>query len=1386
MTPDSPNWIVMGEPASPAEQAALDAFRELLPEDGLTRAWVNLTFLDLDGRAGEVDVLLLTKRGFFVVELKGWHGTIAGNQQSWHQITPGGQVRHFANPLKLTILKAKRLKSLLQQVHPNAPVPYLGALVVMHGQGSTIKLDELGRTHVLALNGYHLSGGLPTFGSFLTSQADNPHHMVDRPTATAARKACERAGFTATPRQRRIGQYVLDDGDPVAVGQDWQDFVVTHPALDLKRRLRLFDVPPQTSPDERQRIEAGARRELRLTEPLHHDGVDRPLDYLVTDSGPALLFDDWPDAQPLDQFLASRGDSLDFDTRLSLIRQIGEVLRYTHNRHLAHRALAPNRVWVREEPGRGPRIRIRDWYTGQREASTRTKVTALSAGLTDLRGAVDEDDWVYLAREALHGAEELPSIPLDIYGLGALAYLILTGEPPAATLAELQERFSRDDGLDPSAVMPEVPDQYADVVRRATAFAEPERTASIDQFLTELDEAARALRPVERDPQPVADPLDAQAGSVIADRFDVVERRGEGSTGTALLAVDYDSDDTRPIVLKVARNDAAGQRLAIEAEVLTQLDHARVVRLIGGPIDLDGRQALLLSDAGKETLATRISSEGRSTIEQLEGYGRDLLEAVAHLDERGVFHRDIKPANLAISPDPGTRKPRLTLFDLSLAREPLDNTTSGTAGYLDPYLAPLSGRRQYDRAAELWSVAATLFEMATGNPLWWPEGAHGPLSADEAPVVMPTSFEDAVADRLTDFFRRALAPKAADRFSGVAEMAQAWAAVFADLDTGGDGADGDDAAAAAATLTTPLNNAGLSARALSGVLRLDVLTVGDLLGVPPGNINAVRGLGEHYRKEIQRRIREWRTRLSESSTVAVVPGRGVEGVVRVVLAVPSSSKTDEAPLRALVGLDYEPGPTAPWPTVAEAAERSGVSQDALTSALNRATKRWAKLDVVRDVRNDLAAILASEGRVMTLAEVALALAGRLGSQLEGVARRDHAVALVRAAVEVEEREDEPRLTIRRPSSGATPLVALTESAQPDPEAPATPGTRLSADALTDLAVALGARAEELVLDGVVPAARARTELRALLPTGSDGPADVTDERLVRLAAATSATAAVSGFGELYPRTLPVADAIDHALRGRPGRVISEMWVRRRVFSRFPELQATVPSHPELDPLVLAALPGMAWNGTQYAARDSTGVSQSVTGYTTTVGAVSSSEVDRSLRASLRQHAPLTLAIAPHRYQQAISSLVDTYDVAVLDVSGLVVEATRALAEEQEVPWEVVLDADAADHGSYDWEQLTSLVREALAPRWAEAMADPRPLLVVNAGPLARYGMREQLSQLLDLGTPRPATRWLLVARDGSTAVPHLEGQPVPLGPSGVLDLRAPLDFATSTHTGVSL
>lgn len=94
MREDSPQWHEVGQPASPAEAEALRAIKAMLPDASLTWAWSNLSFIGVNGRLAETDLLLLTRAGLTLVELKGWHGRITGNQQSW---VVGGN-RH-PNPL---------------------------------------------------------------------------------------------------------------------------------------------------------------------------------------------------------------------------------------------------------------------------------------------------------------------------------------------------------------------------------------------------------------------------------------------------------------------------------------------------------------------------------------------------------------------------------------------------------------------------------------------------------------------------------------------------------------------------------------------------------------------------------------------------------------------------------------------------------------------------------------------------------------------------------------------------------------------------------------------------------------------------------------------------------------------------------------------------------------------------------------------------------------------------------------------------------------------------------------------------------------------------------------------------------------------------------------
>ena len=1377
MKADSPLWKVMGEPATPAEAAALKKFRELLPDDGITTAWVNLTFINDQGRTAEVDVLLLTTQGMYLVELKGWHGTIRGNAQRWDR----GD-RNVENPRLVTDRKAKWLKSLLQDRAPNqaarGQVPRIHPLVVMHGEGSTVQIEPPGDIGVLTLDGYNVSSSprLLKLSNFLAQPPQDLRQPIDYQRAKQVRALCDAAGFIPTPKVRIVGDFVVADDQPIAQGRDWQDVLVNLPALpDIKRRLRMYDVAPSASPADRQHIEQLAQREFQLTQGLRHGGIAVPIDFKRTDDGPALVFEHDARELPLDAYIAGEGAELDLDQRLSLVFRLGEILRFAHNVHLRHRALAPRRVWATPVKNSLPNLTIRDWYFAQRDSSTRnvSRLTAVSAGVDDLMGVADQDDWIWLAPEARHSIEGLPPIPLDVYGFGVLAYLILTGKRPAETFVELEQRLSEAGALDPRAASPGMPDSVAEVIAMATCAVESERLSTIEEVIELLRVASDDLRRGDQaeEPTPVEDPVDAQRDDIVADRFIVTGRRGEGSSGVALAVNDTDSEEpNRELVLKVARTESAGRRLALEADVLRALEHRRVVRLVAGPLDVGHRRALLLTDAGKETLAARLSKEGRATVGQLEQYGSQLLEAMIYLESQGVFHRDIKPANLGITPDPSTRKPSLVLFDFSLASESVDNIASGTPSYLDPYLG--RGRRQkYDRAAELWAVSTTLFEMATGQLPWWGEGAGRPSDPSDPPIIEPTSFEQAVATQLTALFQRALAPDAATRFSSADELAVAWQGVFAALDTEEDGAGGSDALADAATLDTPLERAGLSARALSAASRLDVATVGQLLGVHPTLINSIRGLGETYRKEIQARIRRWRSRLSGVLEVDADKPMGTERLVSLLLD--QINGAEKTVVERLFGLSGDAA-AGEWPSTGDTAQSLGMTRERVAHAVDQAVTAWGKKvgAAIDGVRTETATLLARNGRVMAVTSLAQALVSERGSLLDGEERLRQGAALLRSVYELDARMPEPAFELRRGIGQRADVIALREKADPDESGQEFP----PAEVLTETAIELGRRADELVASGVVPFATANSALYDIAnEAGASTLVALTGRRLLTLAASVSTNAAVSGFDELYPVDLDPREAVERALRGKPGRRISESNVRRSVAARFPQVELPLASH-RLDVLVTEVLPGMVnHNGVYELASEARSTTYSATGLTV-FAPVAVAEVSARLEESIARHGAVTLTTPPKRYVKAARELTKLYGVEVLDVAALVVSATRALAKQHGISWDFVVGHDAGQKGSGDWSTLADLVQRALTPDWEGRLASDKPLLILNAGPLVRYGMAGFLSSLLDVGTPRPAARWLLVAKQGNQAVPLLEGKPVPLGPSRWVELPADLSL----------
>ncbi len=154
-------------------------------------------------------------------------------------------------------------------------------------------------------------------------------------------------------------------------------------------------------------------------------------------------------------------------------------------------------------------------------------------------GAVDVDRRLAEAFQAPEGVwnRDADRIRLDVFALGALAYFVLSGRPPASDRAALRERLHREGGLDLSADLPQVPQAIRAMVLDATRPAVSDRLPDVRSFLERLADAERALAgPVDD----VADPLEASPGAVIAGRFRLQRRLGTGSTAVGLLVTDLD------------------------------------------------------------------------------------------------------------------------------------------------------------------------------------------------------------------------------------------------------------------------------------------------------------------------------------------------------------------------------------------------------------------------------------------------------------------------------------------------------------------------------------------------------------------------------------------------------------------------------------------------------------------------------------------------------------------------------------------------------------------------------------------------------------------------------------------------------------------------------
>ena len=343
-------------------------------------------------------------------------------------------------------------------------------------------------------------------------------------------QAMEQAGIRPSQRHRKVSDYVLEQ--LVGEGPGYQDWQAVHSQVsDSRRRVRLYLVRAGATAEDRKTLERAALREFQLLETLQHPGILRAYNFTEHELGPALIFEHDPLAIRLDHFLAQQQDKLSIDTRLDLVRQIAEVVRYAHDKKVVHRALSPQSILVTQAGhhvpvvGDRPRIKVFNWQVGYREPSSSTGASRIVSATSHVDRLVEDASTAYMAPEAL--TDDNLGEHLDVFSLGAIAYHIFSGVAAGGQRPGTEQQAPRDQGP-PDQLRPQrgrrgppVPDPVQHRIPRCR-----NRTGTVVDFLGELDDVENELTAPDHDY--VEDPALAKAGELIPGGYKVVKPHRPG------------------------------------------------------------------------------------------------------------------------------------------------------------------------------------------------------------------------------------------------------------------------------------------------------------------------------------------------------------------------------------------------------------------------------------------------------------------------------------------------------------------------------------------------------------------------------------------------------------------------------------------------------------------------------------------------------------------------------------------------------------------------------------------------------------------------------------------------------------------------------------------